>query len=63
MAQVYLKGSNKDVLRKMQQAGFNVTTCGECGNIKLHETGIDYLECDYCDFKSDISDFPDLEVV
>lgn len=61
MKNIYITNSNKDVLQAMQDAGFNVTTCGNCGNIKLHRTGTDYLECDYCDFKGDISEFPDLE--
>ena len=61
--QIYLTGSNQDILQKMQEAGFNVTTCGDCGEVKLHLTGVEELECDYCGFISDICDFPDLCLV
>lgn len=61
---IYLTGSNEDVLQKMQANGFNVTTCGDCGAIKLHaEIKDDLLECDNCGFESDPCDFPDLLVV
>ena len=62
---IYITGTNEDVLQKMQRAGFNVTTCGNCMAVKLHESPVknDLLRCDSCDFESDISDFPDLVVV
>lgn len=61
---IYLTGSNEDVLQRMQRAGFNVTTCGNCGDVKLHaEIKNDLLECDSCGFESDPCDFPDLVVV
>lgn len=53
---------NLEVLESMQQAGYNVTACGNCGEVKLHKTGVTELTCEYCDFTSDISDFPDIEV-
>lgn len=61
--QIYIKDSNKDILQQMQRAGFNVVTCGDCGMVKLHETGVSELTCDYCGETGDISNFPDLEVV
>lgn len=62
--QIYITGSNEDVLQKMQANGFNVTTCGNCSEIKLHaEIKDDLLKCDYCGFESDPCDFPDLIVV
>ena len=62
---IYLTGSNEDVLQKMQANGFNVTTCGECEAIVLHECPVknDLLECDNCGLVSDPCDFPDLIVV
>lgn len=64
--QIYLKDGNQYVLQKMQTAGFNVTTCGNCGGVVLHLTGAkcpEELTCEYCGFTGDISDFPDLRVV
>lgn len=63
MSATYIKDSNKDVLQQMQAAGFNVTTCGNCGAIKLHKTGVDELTCDDCGITGDISDFPDIYTV
>ncbi len=63
MSEIYIKDSNKDILQQMQRAGFNITTCGNCGEIKLHKTGVDELTCDYCSLTEDISSFPDLYVV
>lgn len=55
--------TNIDVLQEMQRTGFNVTTCGQCGAVKLHKTGVEELTCEDCGFNSDICDFPDLYVV
>lgn len=65
MSRIYITGTNEDVLQKMQKAGFNVTTCGNCMAVKLHELPVknDLLKCDNCDFESDPCDFPDLIVV
>lgn len=62
---IYLTGTNEDVLQKMQAKGFNVTTCGNCGAIVLHETPVknDLLHCDNCGYENDPCDFPDLVVV
>ena len=61
---IYLTGSNEDVLQKMQKAGFNVTTCGDCGEIVLQQgIDIDELHCFNCGLISDPCDFPDLVVV
>lgn len=63
MPEIYIKDSNKAVLQDMQSKGFNVVTCGNCGSIRLHHTGVQELDCEYCGFVSDICDFPDLYVV
>ena len=49
-----------DLQLKMQDAGFNVVTCGMCTRVIIHETGAKELRCPDCFFNSDISDFPDL---
>lgn len=63
MIEIYLKESNKQILQEMQASGFNVTTCGMCGAVKLHRTGVDELTCENCDFTGDICDFPDMYTV
>lgn len=64
MAEIYIEGSNKAVLQKMQANGFNVTTCGRCEAIKLHEKPTpNTLVCDHCGLESDPCDFPDLITV
>ncbi len=50
----------EEVSRKIQNSGYNVVTCGHCGDVLLHEIGITELPCAYCEWTSDISDFPDL---
>lgn len=44
---------------KIQSVGFNIVNCGSCGSILLHEIEQEELECPYCDFTSNTSDFPD----
>ncbi len=55
--------NNELVLYEMQCKGFNVTTCGNCGFIKLqNDLAIEELTCEYCDYTDDVSNFPDLVV-
>lgn len=46
----------------IDKAKINIVTCGNCSGILLHRTSktIEELECPYCNFKSDICDYPDL---
>lgn len=60
MTTIFLKDSNGDILQQMQKAGFNVTTCGDCGEVKLHKLGAEELTCEYCGFTEEICWFPDL---
>ena len=50
--QIYLQ-------EKIQSAGFNVGTCGNCGTVLLHELGDEKTDC-FCGNKMDLSDCPDL---
>jgi ribosomal protein S27E len=63
MKTIYLKDSNQQILQEMQRAGFNVVTCGDCGAIILHRTGVDEVTCQECNLTNDITDCPDLYVV
>ena len=46
------------IQEKMQSAGFNVVTCGNCGSILLHETEDETIEC-FCGQEMDLSGCPD----
>lgn len=45
---------------KIQQAGVNIVTCGNCGSVLLHETPAESIQCPHCGLNSDPCDFPDL---
>jgi hypothetical protein len=47
-----------ELQEKMQRAGINLVTCGNCGAILLHSTEQEEIEC-FCGRKMDLSDCPD----
>ena len=46
------------IQEKMQSAGFNIITCGNCGTILLQEISDETIES-FCGHDMDLSDFPD----
>ena len=55
-----------DILEDMQEAGFNVCTCGSCGEVILFNQqtkptplGDDKINCPHCDTNMSYSDCPD----
>jgi hypothetical protein len=48
-----------DLQHKIQKAGFNIVTCGMCGDILLHEIKDEKIEC-LCGIEIDLNDCPDL---
>jgi hypothetical protein len=44
---------------KIQSAGFNIVTCGNCGSILLHELEDEKIDC-FCGNTMDLHDCPDL---
>ena len=48
-----------EILENMQQSGFNVVLCCNCGCTLLHETENRSIWCPYCNRESDSSQFPD----
>ena len=44
----------------VERAKINIVTCGNCGDVLLHEIDDVEIECPYCHFKSEPCDFPDL---
>jgi len=49
-----------DIMRDIQEAGYNIVTCGECGAVMLHDSYQTVLTCPYCEHTSECCDFPDL---
>lgn len=43
---------------KIQSAGFNLVTCGNCGTILIHEVGDEHIDC-FCGQRMALSDCPD----
>lgn len=51
-----------EVLLEMQNSGFNVCTCGNCGNVVLYNRQMkesEVVECPHCKEEMDYSDNPD----
>lgn len=48
------------LLLELQNKGYNIVTCGNCGAVIIHKTGKHKLHCYDCGFSSDVCDFPDL---
>jgi hypothetical protein len=47
-----------ELQEKMQRAGINLVTCGNCGSILLHELRKENIEC-FCGQEMSLSDCPD----
>ena len=52
---------NMVIQREIQNSGFNIVTCPDCGSVNLHYMNATRLTCGSCGFTSShMSDFPDL---
>ena len=51
-----------EILNEIQNDGYNVVTCGNCGDVVLHKilNNIETIVCPHCITTMDISDMPDL---
>jgi len=49
-----------EIQEAIQEAGYNVVTCGDCGCVFFHEIGEKILVCPHCDEEQECSDAPDL---
>ena len=63
----YTKKRNERLYKKMakyssciQDYGYSVVTCGECGCVNIYKSEEEIMECHQCGFKSEPCDFPDL---
>jgi hypothetical protein len=62
-----MKKTNKEVALKqiklqneIQDAGFNIVTCGDCGTTLIHKVGKKSIDCVCGSRKIDISNCPDI---
>jgi DNA-directed RNA polymerase subunit RPC12/RpoP len=50
-----------EILRTMQEDGYNVVNCGHCGSvILLYNIKDSDIKCPYCGYKDNQCSFPDL---
>ena len=53
-----------EILRRMQEDGYNVVTCGNCGDVVLLELNVAQrcldVQCPHCKETMEYSDMPDL---
>jgi hypothetical protein len=47
-----------ELQEKMQGLGLNIVSCGNCGEILIHESGDKKIDC-FCDAEMDLCDCPD----
>ena len=54
--------SQLDMLKEIQESGYNIVTCHECGTVQIVEIreSEDVHTCFDCGFQSEGRDFPDL---
>ena len=54
--------SQESMLKEIQEFGYNIVTCGECGVVQIIEIREreDLHTCFDCGFQSEECDFPDL---
>lgn len=58
--------NNRDILinqiklqEQIQKAGFNIVTCGNCGETLIHNRGDETIKC-FCGNEMSLTDCPDL---
>ena len=54
--------SQLEMLKEIQESGYNIVTCGDCGTVNIIEIreSEDLHTCFDCGFQSEGCDFPDL---
>jgi rubrerythrin len=53
-------GSQYQLQLEIQASGFNVVTCGSCGDVMFHKIQEGDLKCPSCGFEDEQCEFPDL---
>jgi len=55
-----MKPTQKELMQLVLDSGVNIVTCGNCGDVLLHQRDDIEISCPYCQFTSEPCDFPDL---
>lgn len=55
-----LYSTQEQLQRELQSLGYNVVSCGNCGDVLLHRTPTDEIQCPHCTLVGEPCDFPDL---
>jgi len=50
------------ILQRIQEKGYNVCTCGNCGQVLLHKITDNAIVCFNCSEDMDLADCPDLHI-
>ena len=53
-----LKQMQIELQHNIQNTGYNIVTCGNCGSVIIHDVDIHEIICPNCLFKGEPSDFP-----
>lgn len=56
--EIYFK--QKQLQQELQLLGYNIVSCGSCGNVFLHRTPTEEIQCPHCTLVGEPCDFPDL---
>lgn len=56
----HIEETQKKIFSDMQNAGFNVCTCGNCGRVLFHRMNAESISCPNCWEVMDLSDCPDI---
>ena len=46
--------------RVLNNSNINIVTCGQCGDVMLHDLDDTMVQCPYCNFTDEPNAFPDL---
>lgn len=52
--------TQKQLQQELQSLGYNVVSCGSCGDVFIHKTPTEEIQCPHCDLVGDPCNFPDL---
>ena len=54
------KPTQKELMQFVLDSGVNLVTCGNCGDVLLHQRNDIEISCPHCQYTSEPCDFPDL---
>jgi len=55
-----MRPTQKELMQLVLDTGVNLVTCGNCGDVLLHQRNNTEITCPHCQYTSEPCDFPDL---